>query len=191
MDQQPQKLTDRFSDCYLSFNAYIDRLGAQNLLNVVQDVWRNGFGTVHLLLSSGGGQVDHAYYLFAGLQAMPLKYVTWNIGGIQSAANVLFSVGHERYVTPPGTFHFHRTWFEPPTQVTAEYLRSKMALQKAGDLRSAEIISDRCGVSVRTVLQWQARETVMDAEQSVAAGVAHAVRAPKIPPTAFFQQVVV
>jgi membrane-bound ClpP family serine protease len=55
--------------CYIGFNAAIDRKAAEQLALAITDAQKNGFSTVHLCISSVGGLLDHAYYLFSILEA--------------------------------------------------------------------------------------------------------------------------
>src|ERR1039457_1761245 len=83
----------------------------------------------------------------------------WNIGNIQSAANILFLCGDERYATPRSTFFFHQTGYDPPVgRVTEPYLTEKLKAVQYDDNRSALIIANKTGKAVQDVRGWQNTE---------------------------------
>ena len=60
------------------------------------------------------GILDQTYYAYNMIEAIQAKLITWNTGNIQSAANLLFLAGDERYATDGSTFFFHQTGYDPP-----------------------------------------------------------------------------
>ena len=162
------------------------------LASLINNAKAIGYTEVNLCLSSVGGILDHAYYLFNIVEAISLNLVTWNIGNIQSAANILFLCGDRRYAAPGATFFFHQTGYDPPNgRVTEPYLTEKLKAVQYDDTRSAGIIAAKTGKLLEDVRGWQNTELVMDTDAAIAHGLIHEVRALVIPPDAFFHQVIV
>jgi ATP-dependent protease ClpP protease subunit len=178
--------------CYLGFNAAIDRKAAEQLAFVVNDTKRNGYNQVNLCISSVGGILDQTYYLFNILEAIDIEIITWNVGNIQSAANIIFLCGDKRFATAGSTFFFHQTGYDPPAgRITEPYLVEKIKAVQYDDTRSAGIIATKTGKRVEDVRGWQNTELVMDTAAALAHGLIHAVDALVIPKDAFFHQIIV
>jgi ATP-dependent Clp protease protease subunit len=178
--------------CYIGFNAAIDRKSAEQLCFIVTDAKKHGFRTVNLCMSSVGGVLDHTYYAFNILEALDLHFVSWNVGGIQSAATILFMCGDERYATADASFFFHQTSYDPPsTRINGPYLVEKLKAVRYDDTRSAGILASKTGKPVQDVRGWQNTELVMNTDAALAHGLIHGVRALIIPADALFHQVVV
>lgn len=191
MSQRPLGL-DYPGGCFIGFNAGIDRKAAEQLAFMFSDAWKNRFDTVTLLISSTGGILDHAYYLCSVLDALPIKIVAYNIGGVMSAANLLFLCADERYATKGSTFYFHQTQYPPPNgQVTESFARTHAKAIARDDARTAGIIAEKIGGSVKDVRRWQRTELFMDTSTALARGVIHGIKAPIITPESFFHQVVI
>ena len=143
-------------------------------------------------MSSVGGILDHTYYAFNLIEAMSVNIVTWNIGNIQSAANILFLCGDTRYATPGSTFFFHQTGYDMPgVRMTEPYIQEKLKALQYDDNRSATIMASKTGKTVQDVRSWQNTELVMDTNVALAHGIIDAVRPLVIPPNAFFHQLII
>jgi ATP-dependent protease ClpP protease subunit len=176
----------------LGFNAAIDRKAAEQVSHLVNDARRNGFVEINILMSSIGGLLDHTYYLYNIIEAIGIKIVTWNIGNIQSAANIIFLCGDRCYATPGATFFFNQTGYDPPnSRVTEPYLVERLKAVQYNDNRSASIIAAKTGKPIEDVRGWQNTELVMDTAAALAHGLIHDVRNFVVPPNAFFHQIII
>ncbi len=192
--ERPPQLADQFpGGCYIGFNAAVDRKAAEQLSSVCGEAIRNGFQEITIALSSVGGLLDHAYYAFAVLEALPIKITTYNLGSIQSAANILFLCGDSRYAVPGATFFFHQTGYEPsPGQrMTEAVVSERLKSLRYEDNRTAEILAGKTGRSIKQVRKWQNSELVMDTGTAIQNGLISAVQPFAIPEGGFFHQVIV
>ncbi|MHB1219152.1 MAG: ATP-dependent Clp protease proteolytic subunit [Alphaproteobacteria bacterium] len=188
--QEP--LSARFREVYIGFNALIDRRSAEQLVAAANQAFEAGFREINLCISSGGGLLDHAYYVFNFLDALPVNIITHNTGNIASAANIIFMCGDKRFAVPFSTFFFHQTSYDPPAyRLTEPYLTSTVKAIQYDDVRSATIVADKSGNSVEEVKGWQKSETVLNTERALALGLIHEVRPLQIPKDALFHQVVI
>jgi ATP-dependent protease ClpP protease subunit len=139
-----------------------------------------------------GGMLDHAYYAFNMIEALSVRLITWNTGNIQSAANILFLVGDERYATPGATFFFHQTGYETPAgRLTTAFLAQRLGAAQYDDSRSAGIIATKIGKPPVDVQNWLAAELIMDPTAAITHGLVQGVRQLVIPPDAFFHQITI
>ena len=178
--------------CYLGFNAAIDRKAAEQLVMFVSDLKKGGFENINLCISSIGGLLDHAYYAFNMIEAIDISITTWNIGNIQSASNMLYLCGDERYAVKGSTFFFHQTGYDPPTgRITEPYLTERLKSVRYDDNRTADIIASKTGRPIEEVRGWQNTELVMDTELAMRQGIVHEIRELRIPSDALFLQVII
>jgi ATP-dependent protease ClpP protease subunit len=192
---QPQPLSLSQSNpggCFIGFNAAVDRKAAEQLVLMCGEAVKNGFTEIHLLLSSIGGDLIHTYYLCSVLDALPIKFITYNIGSVMSAANLLYLCGDERYAIPGSTFYFHQTHFPAPTgNVSEPFVRAHARSIVREDQRSATFVAAKIGSTPQDVRKWQRSELFMDTSTALARGIIHGIKAPVIPPNALFHQIVV
>lgn len=175
---------------WVGFNWGIDRPSAGRLVELVGHAHADGYERVHLMLSSSGGLLVDAHYAVECLAAIPVEYVTWNMSAVQSAGNMLFALGVERYATPGSSFAFHQTGFEGVAgQRNSETeIREQLRLIEIGDRRYADFVEERTGIAAPAVMDWQVNSKTLTDAEAVAAGFAHQILRPKIPQDAFFRQ---
>jgi ATP-dependent protease ClpP protease subunit len=183
---------DNPGGCFFGFNGMIDRKAVEQLVLMCGDANVHGFKEVTLCLSSLGGILVDAYYAYNMLEALPLKLITYNVSTIQSAANMLYLCGDERYATPGSTFFFHQTAFDavPGQRVTEALATERLKAIQLEDARTAEIIANKTAQPIESVRQWQNTERLMSTDDAIQHGLLHEVRPLVIPDDALFRQIV-
>lgn len=191
-DYQPTLADLNPGGCYLAFNGIIDRKSVEQLVHMCSEAQSAGFGEVTLSICSMGGFLVDAYYAFNMLEALPLKLITYNASTIQSAANMLYLCGDERYACPGSTWFFHQTAFEfnQGLRVTEALAAEKLRAIQLDDARTAEIVANKTGQTVERVREWQNTEFLMSTDDALTHGVLHEVRPLQIPKDALFRQIV-
>jgi ATP-dependent protease ClpP protease subunit len=173
MNGQQTPLSVRFpGGCYIGFNALVDRKAAEQLVLVCGQAVTNGYKEITICMTSGGGLLEHAYYAYGILDALPVKIITHNLGSVQSAANMLFLCGDERYATDGATFYFHKTSFEAPAgqRQTEELITERLKAIQYEDTRSAAIYATKTGRPVEDVRKWQNAELIMNTDVRIDRG---------------------
>ena len=186
-------LVNQYPDgCFIGFNAAIDRRASEQFASIFANAVSNGFKEVSLCISSIGGILDHAYYLCNVIDAFDVKVITYNVGNIQSSANLLFLCGDERYASTGATFFFHQTGFDPPnTRITDDYVRDRIKAIEYDDARTAQYIAGKTGATTQAVREWQKSEKLMTTEEAISHNIISSVRDMRIPPRALFTQVII
>lgn len=192
MTQQTSIAAQNPGGCYLAFNGMIDRKSAEQLVTMCGDAYQAGFSEITLCISSAGGYLVDAYYAFNLLEALPVRLVTYNTSTIQSAANILFLCGDERYACPGSTFFFHKTAFDGVSgqRVTEAFAMERLKLIQLDDMRTAQIVANKTAQPVERVRQWQGDELLMSSEEAVANGILHGIRPLSVPRDALFRQII-
>ena len=98
---------------YLVFAAPINQQTAKLLKDAITQAQANGAQQVYLGLSTPGGLTTVALELYHWLKRQPVDVVTHNLSTVQSAGNILFLAGCNRYANPAATFYFHEMTYRP------------------------------------------------------------------------------
>lgn len=192
--QQAQSLSAQYpGGFYVGFNAALDRKAAEQLALVCGQAMSNGYSEISLCMTSTGGALDHAYYIYGVLDALPVKLITHNLGSVQSAANMLFLCGDERYAIEGSTFFFHNASFTATggQVMTEAFISERLKAIQYEDNRSAAILAAKTGRTLEEVREWQNAELVMNTDAAIKNGIIHGVKPFSIPEKAYFHQVIV
>lgn len=186
------QFTDQYpGGCFIAFNWSFDRPASAKLVEAAFNAHTAGFTRIHLLLSSTGGFLSDAYYATECLRALPCELFMYNIGAVQSAANVVFSSGTRRFAAPGATFYFHQTGFDGAAgeRLSEKEIREKLRIIEEGDARSAAYVADRTGCTADTVMEWQREGRTLTAAEALAAGLIEGIAAPVIGPNSWVRQI--
>ena len=142
----------------------------------------DGVEEVHLLLSSRGGKVTNGIHVYNMLRAMPFRLVTYNVGCINSIANVVFLAGDKRYAVPHSTFMFHGVGFEvKQTRFEEKNLREKLASLLADQQKIGAIFAERTKLGGEEIKQLFLEAVTHDPEYARDKGFIHEIREAEIP----------
>ncbi|MEX2166834.1 MAG: ATP-dependent Clp protease proteolytic subunit [Methyloceanibacter sp.] len=179
--------------CFIGFNAGFDRKSAEQLILVCGQAVQNEYDEINLCLGSLGGTLDDVYYVINILEAFPVKLITHNVSTVQSAANLVFLCGDERYAVPGSTFFFHQTHFPsfPDQQINQAFMVERLKAIEDHDTRCAAFYLDKTGQPAKKVREWCNAEILMTTDDAMANGLIHGVKQLDMPPKSFFHQVVV
>jgi ATP-dependent Clp protease protease subunit len=94
---------------YLTLAGDVNMAMVQRLLNASAAAVQQKVKTVHLLLHSTGGSVMDGVGLYNYLRKLPLQILTYNAGGVMSAAVLMYLAGSTRLVSTGATFLIHKS----------------------------------------------------------------------------------
>jgi ATP-dependent Clp protease protease subunit len=137
-------------------------------------------------MASAGGWTAKAAAVYNMLRALPLRLVTYNVGEVASAANMLFLAGEERYACPQDTFALHPGSFTAAAgkEFDAKIMRERIVSLDAHDERERLIVKQRTKLSAAQVKQLVEDCTTLSAAEALKAGIVHRVKPLRIPPGA-------
>jgi ATP-dependent Clp protease protease subunit len=113
---------------FINFHAGIDGKTSQTLMGVLAEQVNKGEKEVCLMLSSAGGATNSGITLFNYIKSLPIKTIMFNIGIVDSIANVVFLAGAERYAVPNSSFLFHGVGLNITQQARFEEKQIKESL---------------------------------------------------------------
>jgi ATP-dependent Clp protease, protease subunit len=131
---------------YVSFQARITSTTVQALLAACVRLGNAGTDTVHLLLSTTGGDVSQGVALYNMLWGMPFDLVTHNVGEIRGVGNVAFLAGARRFACEHATFSFDGLGLNTNSRkhFAEREIRDRLKQIQSDQDRLAEIIRRRC-----------------------------------------------
>lgn len=144
---QPAQPPQTIDEVYINFCGEINYQTVNNLMQTFsQLVTVHATKKVYFSISSPGGQVDAGVALYNFLISIPIEIHTYNMGSIDSIANMIFIAGKKRYAMPSSTFLFHGIkWGFPATaQVSLLQLKEIESKIMQDENKIADIISSRC-----------------------------------------------
>ncbi len=101
------------SALYLNFSSY--GINDKTVPVIMADIGgrvNGGVKEINILLASPGGSVNDGIALYNFLKGLPVDITTYNIGNIDSIANVVFLAGKKRFAVPTAYFFFHDVGFD-------------------------------------------------------------------------------
>ncbi|MFA5567623.1 MAG: ATP-dependent Clp protease proteolytic subunit [Trueperaceae bacterium] len=96
----------------ISFTAPINNQSAAVLMAACADALARNFDEIHLLLSSPGGSVADGIAAYNYIRAIPVPKTVYNIGTVDSIANVVFQAFDYRIASLTSRFMFHGVGFD-------------------------------------------------------------------------------
>src|ERR1700730_15812959 len=163
---------------YLIFDMEISQQTVEKLLEALAVFASNRIRSVHLALSTSGGDVTQGITLYNSLLAMPFELTTHNIGNVDSIGNAVFLAGRKRYASAHSTFMFHSVYWNI---VQPMQLQLKGALEIADSIRRensriASIIGDRTKLKGPDVEQLFADGDTKDAKAALTSGIIDGIK---------------
>jgi ATP-dependent protease ClpP protease subunit len=116
-------------------------------------VQQYGAKTLYFQFSSGGGHVDSAITLYNFLKSLPCKIIMHNTGSIDSAANVVFMAGDERYAAPHTSFLFHGVSYGFGSEVKYAQIKEGLSLLTIAEQKIAGILADNTKLSKKEITE--------------------------------------
>jgi ATP-dependent protease ClpP protease subunit len=156
---------------------------ANKLLGLCNIAVGKGFTEINLLLSSHGGHIMSGFAVYNQLMALPVAVNTYNIGSVDSIANIIFLAGERRQATPNATFLFHGSKWGWPSAV--ELQRSQLAeivnVLAAEEDRIIKVFLERTGLTAEELREFFTQGVTKDARFALEKGVVHEVNPVSIP----------
>jgi ATP-dependent protease ClpP protease subunit len=169
---------------YVTFSAEINVKTTESLLATVAGLVNKQIKTVHLGLSTPGGEVASGLNLYNVLRALPVHLITHNVGNVDSIGNAVFLAGQKRMACAHSTFMFHGVGVNITQQLRFEEknLREMMGTILSDQNRIGSIIQERTNIDAATVESLFREAQTKDAAYAVSTGIVHEVCDFKIPP---------
>ncbi len=178
---------------YVSFTTEIQQgTTLEVLLGTFTEFANQGIKTVHLLLSSPGGDVTAGITLYNSLRAMPFKLIAHNVGSVNSISNLVFLAAEERYACKNSSFMFHGVGIDVTSAIRLDERKLRETLDSliADQKRIGSIIAERTKLSTDEVAKLFLGVATKDAEYAKTAGIVDDIRDVKIPAGAPIKQLI-
>jgi ATP-dependent Clp protease protease subunit len=124
---------------YCTLAGDVNMAMVQRLLTAGAAAVQQKVKTIHLLLHSTGGSVMDGVGLYNYLRKLPLQILTYNAGGVMSAAVLLYLAGSTRLVSTGATFMIHKSTLPLPAPTGAAELGRRAESLLVDDERTEAI----------------------------------------------------
>ncbi len=169
-------------EVFVSFSKFLDVDATESLITTVSSLVNAKVETIVLCLSSFGGNFARSVSLYNFLRAMPCHVITFNVGHVASAANVLFLAGEERFASKHATFMFHpSTLTLDGTSLSPQQLSERSAAMTADDDRERQMIKERTLLTSAQIKAIVDGSTTIDSSAALTAGIIHEVKELEVP----------
>jgi len=171
---------------YLYYTGGIDQVNVENIMTTcakVIEMVKPLPSAIQLMISSVGGEVNAGIYLYHALGSLPLRIIMYNMGNIDSIANVAFVAGDERYAVKNSTFLFHGVGSTVTigTRLTRPLLEALLSSFKKDEDKIAGIVADKTHITVEKMQELFKKGEIKDAVFAKEQGLIHEIRFPIIP----------
>lgn len=181
MNALPLQVTNQ--TVYVSFSAEINPNTTESLIATMANLVNQGAKTVHLFLSTPGGNVMHGLNLYNMLLGLPVELITHNVGNVDSIGNAVFLAGSKRYATAHSTFMFHGVGcdVQGPVRLEEKFLRERLDSILSDQKRIGAIITARTNMAEDEVGTLFREAQTKDATFAVSSGIVHEIKDVQIP----------
>ena len=157
----------------VNFVAPVTAKTMAELAKTVQNAAIGGAEAIRINISSRGGSVHAIQFAVNVLDSLPVKIETVAMSQIASAAVALYCAGDERYMAKGSGLYLHQQrGFEEIQDKTAAAVMREYELDK--EWYDGLLASCADEDADRTVLDYSARDVVIDVDQATALGMATA-----------------
>lgn len=187
-DQTPAQTANtapiHYPNVYINYYGPITSVAVQNIKNTLIKIKEAvTFDKIHLLLSSSGGAVSAGITLYNFLKGFPCHLVTYNIGSVDSIANVIFLAGDERIACPQSSFLFHGVSFDVNQHIELNLYKLKelVSLFEEDQNKISGIITRCTSLKANEVDQFFREGRSISANEAKSRGIAHKIEDLSIP----------
>lgn len=127
-----------------------------------------------LLISSRGGNTEAALCLYGLLKQLPQPLTALGFGQVDSAAIFVYLAAQKRLAVPSTTFMMHAGTYSMVNVSTHEVMANAKECKLKAKIQ-AEIIAERCNVSLSRVKKWINDGKSFSAEEAKRYGIVHEI----------------
>lgn len=167
---------------FLMIRGRIDDKLCRRILRASLGLQQRGISRMHLLLSSNGGSMRAATDLYHALKAMPYEIVSWNMGMIGSAANLVYLAGSVRVTVPEGRFLLHPASKSFPSSQRLRENNLERALSTVREQQEIfqSIVERETGMSHDQFMELRGGERLIAPEEALQLNLAQEIDMPRI-----------
>lgn len=174
------------SPIYINFVADIYLSQVNVLIDTFIQLITQGNTEFILLLSSDGGSVTNGITLYNFLKSLPINLTIFNIGAINSIANVIFLASDKRYAVKNSSFMFHGVGFDIPQggRLVEKDLKEKLETITNDQENIADIIISKTSFTRDEIDKMFFEQKTISPQKAKDRGIIQEIKELKIPPGA-------
>ncbi|HYE51689.1 MAG TPA: ATP-dependent Clp protease proteolytic subunit [Azospirillaceae bacterium] len=175
--------TSQSADAYVSYIRPVTMESVAGLLEACQTAMSEGARRIHLAIGSGGGNIIAGLSAYNQLRHLPVEWITYNIGSVDSVAILPYLLGQRRHADDWTSFLFHGvSWtFGNSGETASSQVQDAVACITTYEEALTGITAQRAGMEAARIRDMRLRSTVVPAAEAVRLGLATAVAPFAIP----------
>ena len=154
---------------------------AQSLMNTLSYAANEGFDEIHLMMSSGGGFTKDGFTIYHFIRSLPIPVYTYNMGAVESVANMIYQAGGKRICQPESKFMIHKFSWALQGEFDAKGFREKAESLEMDQSTFAKIMMQRTKLTEGKINDMFLTATWFSAQEALNHGMVDIVRAVQIP----------
>ena len=184
--QPPQPQLDITAPYQITFVVPIDSNSVNALIQIMNSQVRIGRKNFIILLSSQGGEVLAGLTAYNYLHGLGVNLTTFNIGQVDSAANLVFCAGGHRYALPESRFLIHSafTLTSPGSVLNASFLDGQFEQVKSMNRLMAQVIETTTKKNTKEIEDAVQGQAILTPKEAVSWGLVDEVRSNFVTPNA-------
>lgn len=162
----------------ISFFVPIDPGSVNQLIQIVNSQVNSGRKQFIILLSSQGGEVLSGLAAYNYLHGLNVDLTTYNLGQVDSAANLIFCAGKHRYALPDTRFLVHSAFniVPPGTPLNGAYLDGQLQQVRNMNRLSLEVIEGAIGKPSKEIEDAIQGQNIFDPQEALKIGLIQEIR---------------
>lgn len=173
---------DKVMRLYIIFAADVQKVSIAKLIEVIINAANNGIPELYIAISSSGGLIQEGLTAASIIKSLSINVITHNITQTDSAANLIFTAGKERYANSNATFLFHEITNALNKPATSSQLLEESATISRGTQTYISTISDYTGIVKSEIFNLMHNgESVLNASDALKMNIIHEVKEFSIP----------
>ncbi len=168
-------------ECYIRFRDIVDQLSVRELLMLVDQKYRDGYGKIHLLISTPGGSVKDGLDVYNYLKGLPIEIYTYNVGSVDSIGIVIYCSGSKRFCVPHARFLMHPVGMNVQDRVGEHRLNEQLNSIITDQSNIAGVISATAAKSKEIVLSEIHKRKTYGAESANQFGLVTEIKTDLLP----------
>ena len=170
-------------ETFIKFYAQVNQNTVVQLQRQVEQSLLQGMKTLHLLLSTPGGNVHDGISIYNLLKGLPIEINTYNFGSVDSIGVVMFCAGVNRYSVPHARFLLHPVAMQVLVSQAFDEpsIEEKLKLLKADQSNIAKVIACTINKQIDDVQKLIHERTTLEPEQARENGLVTEIKSSLVP----------
>jgi len=171
------------NELYIRFRATVNSTTIRQLLECLDDRFRNACSLVHIMISTPGGSVKDGIDIYNYISALPMPVHTYNIGQVDSIGIMIFCAGERRFSVPHARFLLHPISMNVLInhRFDEHLLNEHLNSLRVDQSNIAKVVAHTSGKTEKAILEKIHKRVTLSPEEAKAENLLHEIKSRIIP----------